>query len=130
MGMKHCLILREERGCRVFGNRVLRRIYGPKREEVAGCWRRLHNEELHNLYASPHIIIAIKLRRMRWSGNVVASMGKMRNAYKTLFGIPEWKRPLGRPSHGWESNIRMDIREIGWEVVHIWLSVGTSGELL
>jgi hypothetical protein len=82
----------------VFENRMLRRICGAKREEVAGDWRRLHSEELHNLYASPYIIRAIKSRRIRWVGLV--RMVEMRNAYSILVGKPEGKRPLGRPSGG------------------------------
>jgi hypothetical protein len=80
----------------VFENRVLRRIFGPKREEVKGQWRKLHNEELHILYSSPNIIRQIKSRRMRWAG-LVARMGEERNVYKVLMGKPEGKRPLGRP---------------------------------
>jgi hypothetical protein len=85
----------------VFENRVLRRIFGPKREEVAGDWRRLHNEELHNLYASPNIISVIKSRRIRKAGNA-ARMDEMRNAYKNLVGKPEGKRPLARPRSKWK----------------------------
>jgi hypothetical protein len=85
---------------RVFENRVLRRIFGPKRDEVTGGWRKLHNEELHNLYSSPSIIKMIKSRRMRWAGHV-APMGDERNAYRILVGNPERKIPLGRPRHRW-----------------------------
>jgi hypothetical protein len=81
---------------RVFENRVLRRIFGPKREEVVVDWRRLHNEELHNLYASPNCIMVIKSRRIRWTRHV-AGKGKMKNAHKSLVGKPECKRPSGRP---------------------------------
>jgi hypothetical protein len=84
-------------------NRVLRRILGPKREEVAGDWRRLHNEELHNLCISPTIIRVMKSRRMTFIG-YVARMGEMRNSYDILVGKPEWKRPLGRPRRRWEDN--------------------------
>jgi hypothetical protein len=94
---------------------LLRRIFGPKGDEGAGGWRRLHNEELHNLYASP-IIRVIKSRRMRWAQHV-ACMGEMRNAYNILFGKPEGKRPLGRPRRRRKANIRMDLRETGWEGV-------------
>jgi hypothetical protein len=88
----------------VFGNRVLRRIYRPKRDEVAGSWRRLHNEELHNLYTSQNFIRVIKLRRMRWAGQV-ARMVEMRNAYKKiLLGKPEGKRPRRRLRRRWENN--------------------------
>jgi hypothetical protein len=79
-------------------NRVLRRIFGPKREEVAGGWKRLHNEELHNLYASPNIIMVMKSRRIRLAGHV-AHMREMRNAYRILFKKLEGKRPLGGPWH-------------------------------
>jgi hypothetical protein len=97
-------------------NRVLRKIFGPKREEVAGDWRRLHNEELHNLYASPHIVTVIKSRRIRWSGHV-ALMGDMRNAYNILVGKPERKRPPGRPRRRWQENIKMYLMEIGFKGV-------------
>jgi hypothetical protein len=78
--------------------RVLRRIFGPKRDEVTGEWRTLHNEELHNLYSSPDIITQVKSRRMRWAGHV-ARMGEEREVYKVLVGKPEGKRPPGGPSH-------------------------------
>jgi len=97
---------------RVFENRVLRRIFGPRRDEVTGEWRKLHSEELHNLYSSPNIIRQIKSRRMRWVGHV-ARMGEERKVYKVLVGKPKGKRPLGRPRHRWEDGIRMDLREIG-----------------
>jgi hypothetical protein len=92
----------------VFENRVLRRIFGPKRDEVTE-WRKLHNEELRDLYSSPSIIRIIKLRRMRWAG-LVARMGRKRNAYRLLEG----KIPLGRPRGRWVDNIRMDLGEVGW----------------
>jgi hypothetical protein len=88
-------------------------IFGPKRDEVVGDWSKLHNEELHNLYCSPSIIRIIKSRRMRWAGHV-ACMGEKRNAYRILVTKPEGKRPLGRPRRGWEDNIKVDLREIGW----------------
>jgi hypothetical protein len=100
----------------VFGNRVLRRIFGSKRDEVTGEWRKLHNEELHTLYSSPDIIRQIKSRRMRWAGHV-ARMGKDRKLYKVLVGKPEGKRPLGRPRRRWDG-IRMDLREIG---LGVWI---------
>jgi hypothetical protein len=96
----------------VFENRVLRRIFGPKRDEMNGDLRKLHNEELHNLYSSPNIIRMIKSRRMRWAGHV-ARIGEKRNAYRILVGKPEGKRPLGRPRHMWMDNIKIDLREIG-----------------
>jgi hypothetical protein len=89
------LTLREEHRLRVFENRVLRRIFGPKRDEVRGEWRKLHNGERHNLYSSPDIR-QIKSRRMRWAGHV-ACMREGRNVYRVLVGKPEGKRPLGRP---------------------------------
>jgi hypothetical protein len=107
-------ILREEHKLRVFGNRVLRRIFGPNREEVTGGLRRLHNEELHNLCTSPYIIMVIKPMRMRLVG-YVACMGEKRNAYKIFVRKPERNRPVGRRRHRWEDNIGMDLREIGWE---------------
>jgi hypothetical protein len=85
-----------EHKLRVSENRVLRRTFGPKRDEVTGGWRKLHNEELHNLYSSPSIISTIKSRRVRWTGHV-ARMGEKRNVYRILVGKPEGKRPLGRP---------------------------------
>jgi hypothetical protein len=96
----------------VFENRVLRRIFGPKRDEVTGEWRKLHSVELHNLYSSPDIIRQVKSRRMRWAGHV-AHVGEERKVYKVLVGKPKGRRPLGRPSHRWEDGVRMDLREIG-----------------
>jgi hypothetical protein len=96
----------------VFENRVLRRIFGPKRDEVTGEWRKLHNKELRDLYSSPSKIRIIKLTRMRWSGHV-ARMGEKRNAYRLLVGKPEGKRPLGRPRRWWVDNVRMDLGEVG-----------------
>jgi hypothetical protein len=107
------LTLREELRLRLFENRVLRRIFGPKRDEVTGGWRKLHNEELRDLYSSPSIIRIIKSRRMRWAGHV-ARMGEKRNAYRLLVGKPDGKRPLGRPRRRWVENIKMDLLEIGW----------------
>jgi hypothetical protein len=93
----------------VFENRVLGRIFGPKRDEVTGGWRKLHSEELHNLYTSPSIIRMIKSRRMRWAG-LVARMGEKRNGYRILVGKPEGKRLLGRQRRRWVDNIKMDLR--------------------
>jgi hypothetical protein len=107
------LTLREEHRLGVFENRVLRRIFGPEREEVTGEWRKLHNEELHDLYSPPSIIRIIKSRRMRWAGHV-ARMGVERNAYRLLVGKAEGKRPLGRPRRRWVDNVRMDLVEVGW----------------
>jgi hypothetical protein len=107
------LALREEHRLRVLENRVLRKIFGLKRDEVIGCWRKLHNEELHNLYFSPSIIRMIKSRRMRWAGHV-ARMGEKRNAYRILVGKPEGKRPLGRPICRWEDNIRVNLKRVNF----------------
>jgi hypothetical protein len=96
----------------VFENRVLGRIFEPKRDGVTGGWRKLHNEELHNLFPSPSIIRIIKSRRMRWAGNV-ARMGEKRNASRLLVGKPEGKRLLGRPRYRW-GKVTMDVVEIGW----------------
>jgi hypothetical protein len=97
----------------VFENSVLRRIFGPKRDEVTGEWRKLHNEELRDLYPSPSIISIIKTRRMIWAGHV-ARMREKRNAYRLLVGKPEGKRPLGRPRRRWVDNVRMDLGEVRW----------------
>jgi hypothetical protein len=97
----------------LFENRVIRRIFGPKRDEAIGGWRNLHNEELHGLYSSPDIVRVIKARNMRWAGNV-ARMEEVRDAYNILVGRPEGRRPLGRPRRRWEDNIKMDLREIGF----------------
>jgi hypothetical protein len=110
------LTLREEHRLRVIENRVLRRIFGPKRDEVTDGWRKLHNEELHGLYSSPSIVRVIKARRMRWAGHV-ARMGEVRGAYNILVGKPEGRRPLGRPRRRWEDNIKTDLREIGFGYV-------------
>jgi hypothetical protein len=103
---------------RVFENTVLRQIFGPKRED-AGSWRKLHNDELHDLYSSPNIVRVIKSRRMRWAGHVTR-MGEGRGVYRVLIGRPEGKRPLGRPRRRWEDNIRMDLGEIGNDRVN-WI---------
>jgi hypothetical protein len=100
---------------------VLRRIFGPKRDEVTGEWRKLHNEELRDLYSSPSIIRIIKSRRVRWTDNV-ARIGKKRNAYRLLVGKPEEKRPLGRPKRRWVDNIRMKLGEAGWSDVD-WIGL-------
>ncbi|KAJ4449417.1 hypothetical protein ANN_00816 [Periplaneta americana] len=107
------LTLREEQRLRVFENKVLRKIFGAKRDEVTGEWRKLHNAELHALYSSPDIIRNIKSRRLRWAGHV-ARMGESRNAYRVLVGRPAGKRSLGRPRRRWE-DIKMDLREVGYD---------------
>jgi hypothetical protein len=104
--------LREECRLKVFENRVLRRMFGPKRDEVTGEWRKLHNEELNNLYSLPNIVQVVKSRRMRWAGHV-AHMGEGRGVLRVLVGKPEERRPLGRPRHRWEDNIKMDLQEMG-----------------
>ena len=96
----------------MFENMVLSRIFGPRRDEVTGEWRRLHNEELNDLYSSPNIVRMIKSRRMRWAGHV-ARMGEEREVYRVLAGKPEGRIPLGRPRRRWEDNIRMDVQEVG-----------------
>jgi hypothetical protein len=92
---------------------VLRRIFGPKRDETAGDWIKLHNEELNDLYSSPNIIRVTKSRRMGWAGHV-SRMGEKRGAYRIFVGRPEGRRPLGRPRRRWEVNIKMDLRDAGW----------------
>jgi hypothetical protein len=104
--------LREERRLRVLENRVLRRIFGRKRDEVTREWRKLLNEELNGLYSSPKIVRVIKSRRMRWAGHV-ARMGERRSVYRVLVGRPELNRPLGRPRLRREDNIKMDLQEVG-----------------
>jgi hypothetical protein len=106
------LTLREEHRVGVFENRVLRRIFGPRRDEVTGEWRKLYNEELRDLYSSPSIIRIIKGRRMSWAEQV-PRMGEKRNAYRLLVGKPEGRRPLGRPRRRRVDNIRMDLVEVG-----------------
>jgi hypothetical protein len=115
----------------VFENRVLRRIFGPKRDEVTGDWRKLHSGAIHNLYSSPDNIRQIKSRRMRWAGHVEC-MGEGRNVYSVLAGKPEGKRPLERPRRRWEDGIKLDFREIGWGVWSgfTWLRIGIIGGLL
>jgi hypothetical protein len=104
------LTLGEEHRLRVFENRVLRRIFGPKREED-GSWTKLHKDELHDLYSSPNIVRVTKSRRMRWAGHVARMEG--RGVYRVLVGRSKGKRPLGRPRRRWEDNIKMDLRERG-----------------
>jgi hypothetical protein len=102
------MCLREECRLRVFENKVLRRIFGPKRDEVTWEWRRLHNKELYALYSSPNIIWVIKSRRLRWAGHV-ARMGERRCAYRALVGKPEGKRPFERPRCKWKDNIEVNL---------------------
>jgi len=102
----------EENRLRLFENKVLRRIFGPKRDVVTGEWRKLHNEELNDLYSPPNIVQVIISRRRRWAGNV-AHTGETRGVYRVMVGTPERKRPLGRPRHRWEDNIKMDLQVVG-----------------
>ena len=96
----------------MFENMVLRRIFGPRRDEVTRDWRRLHNEELNDLYSSPNIVQVIKSRRMRWAGHVVR-MGQEMGVYRVLVGKPEVRRSMERPRSRWVDNIRMDLQEVG-----------------
>ena len=96
----------------MFENRVLRRVCGPKRDEVTGEWRKLHNEELSDLYSLPSIVRVVKSGRMRWAGHM-ARTAEGRGVHMVLVAKPEGKRPLGRPRHRWEDNIQMDLQEIG-----------------
>jgi hypothetical protein len=102
----------EVRRLRVLENRVLRRVFGSKRDELTGEWRKLHNEGLNDLYSLPNIVRVVKSRRMRWAGHV-ARLGEERGLHRVLVGKPEGKRPLGRPRYRWEDNIRMDLAEDG-----------------
>ena len=97
----------------MFENRVLRRVFEPKRDEVTKEWRKLHNEELSDLYSLLNIMRVVKSRRMRWAGHV-ARMGGGRGVYRVVVGKPEGKRPLGRARRRWEDNIKMDLQEVGW----------------
>ena len=108
------LILREGRRVRVYENRVLRRIFGPKRDEVTGEWRKLHNEELSDLYSSPNIVRGIKSRRMRRVGRAARTEDRS-GMYRVLVGRSEGKRLFGRPLQRWEDNIKMYLQEVGWE---------------
>jgi hypothetical protein len=116
---------REVHKLRVFENRVLRRIFRPKWDGVTGAWRKLQNDELHNLYSSPSIIRIIKSKGMRWVGHV-ARMGEKRNVYRLLVGKPEGRRPLGRPRCRWIDNIKIDLLEIGLSVMD-WIGLAQDG---
>jgi hypothetical protein len=100
---------------------VLRRIFGSKMDEVTGEWRKLHNEELHDLYCSPNVIGMIRSIRMKWVGHV-ACMGEGRGTYRVLFGKPEGKKPHARPRRRWEDNIKMDIQDVGFESID-WIDL-------
>ena len=96
----------------MFENRALRRVFGPKRDEVIGEWRKLHNEVLSDLYSLPNIVRVYHPRRMRWAGHVTR-MWEGRGVHRVLVGKPEGKRPLGRPRRRWEDNIKMAFQEVG-----------------
>jgi hypothetical protein len=113
--------LREERGLRVFENRVLRRIFGPKRDELTGEWKELRNEELNDLYSLSNIFRVIKSRRTKWAVHV-AHMGERRGVYRILVWKPEGKRPLRRPRRRWEDNNKMDFQEVGRGVMD-WIEL-------
>jgi hypothetical protein len=115
--------LGEEHRLKVFENRVLRKTFGPKREED-GSWRKLHNNELHRLYSSPNIVRVIKSRRMRWAGHV-AHMEEGKGIYRVLVGRPEDKRLLARLRRRWEDNIKIDLREIGIDVAN-WIQMAQN----
>jgi len=119
------LTLREEHRPRAFENRVLRRVFGPKRDEVTGEWRKLHNEEFSDLYFLPNIVGVVKSRRMRWAGHV-AHMGEGRGVHRVLVGKSEGRRPLGRPRHRWEDNIKMGLQEVG--AVGDWMELAQDRE--
>ena len=119
------LTLREEGRPRAFENRVLRRVFEPRRDEVTGELRKLHNEELTNLYSLPNILRVVK-SRMRWAGHV-ARMGEGRGVHRVLVGKPKGKRPLGRHRRRWEDNIKMDLQEVGGGTGWSWLRIGTGG---
>jgi hypothetical protein len=118
------LTLRKEHRLRVFEDRVLRMMFGPKREEVTGERRKLHNEELQDLHSSPSIIRIMKARRMRWTGHETR-MGANRNAYRFLVGKLEGRRSLGRPRRRWLNNIKMDLVEVGWGDVD-WIGLAQN----
>jgi hypothetical protein len=122
-GCETCsLTLRQEHRLRVFENKVLRRIFGPKMDEMTGGWGKLHNEQLRDLYSSPSIIRLIKSKRISWAGHVTR-MGKERNAYRLLVGKPERKRPVRRPRRRRLDNIGMSLVEVGWGDVD-WIGLG------
>jgi hypothetical protein len=106
------MTLREERRLKVFENRVLRRVFGPKGDEVTGKWRKLHNEKFNDMYSLAKIVRVVKSRRMRWAGHV-ARIGEGTVVHRVLVGKPEGKRPLERPKRRWEDNTKMDVQEVG-----------------
>jgi hypothetical protein len=122
------LNLREKLRLRVFKNRVLRGIFGPRKDEVTREWRKLHTEKLKDLYCSPNIVLVIKSRRMRWARHV-ARMDERRVVYRVLVGKSEGKRPLWKPRRRWEDNIKMGLQEVEWGAWtgSSWLRIGTGG---
>jgi hypothetical protein len=114
--------LSEERGLRVFENRVLRGMFGANRDKVTGECRKLHNEELNDLYSLPNIVRVVKSRRTRWAGHV-ARMGEERGVHRVLVGKPDGKRPLGRPRHRWEDNIKIDLHDGGGGCCGDWMEM-------
>jgi hypothetical protein len=118
-GCKTQSLTSSENRVRLFENKVFRRIFEPKRDEVTGERRKLHSEEFHKLYSCPNITRQIKSRRMRWTGHV-ARMGEERKVHKVLVGNPEGKRLLGKPKSRWEDGIKMDLKQTGWESVE-WI---------
>ena len=113
---------------RVFENRVLRRIFGSKRDKVTGEWRKLHNEELNDLHCSSDIVRVIKCRRIRWAGHI-EHMGEIRSVQRISVGRSEGKGTLGRPRRRWENDIKMDLQEVGcgsW-TGSSWLRIGAGG---
>ena len=121
------LTLRDKRRLRMFENRVLRRVFGPKRDKVTGEWRKLYNERLSDLYSLANNVRVVKSRRMRWAGHV-ARMGEGRGVHRVLVGKPEGKRPLGRHGRIWD-DIKMDLQEVGGSLGTGWscLRTGTGG---
>jgi hypothetical protein len=113
------LTLRDERRLRVFEKRLLRRLFGPKKNEVTGDWKKLHSEEFSDLYSLPNIVRVVKSKRMRWAVHV-ALIGEGRGVYRVLVGKPDGRRPLGRPRSRWGNKIKMDLQELG----------GSSGDRL
>ena len=124
--LEHGESLKTRLKLRVFENMVLRKIFGPRRDEVTGEWRRLHNEELNDLYSSPNIVRVIKSGRMRWAGHV-ARMGEVQEMYRVLLGKPEGRRPLGRPRRRWVDNSRMDFQEVGCGYME-WIGLAQDRE--
>jgi hypothetical protein len=116
----------KKKGLKVFVNSVLRRIFGTKKDDVTGEWRKLHNEELNVLYSSPNIVRVLKSRRMRWAGHVARRV-EGRGGYGVLVGKPGGKRPLGRPRRRWEDNIKIDLQEVGCGGMD-WIELTQDGD--